>query len=83
MPEPNARVARILESTQDMNVAEGTDVSRSRPTWGYSGADIASLATRPGCSRSATVAPRSRKRTSSRRAKLQGFEDRAVINYQY
>jgi len=44
------RVARILEiHTQDMNVAEGTDVSEvAADLEGYSGADIASLATEAG-----------------------------------
>jgi proteasome regulatory subunit len=51
VPEPNAEGrARILEiHTEDMNVAEGTDVSTiTADLEGYSGADVASLATEAG-----------------------------------
>ncbi|WP_418285852.1 proteasome-activating nucleotidase Pan2 [Halorubrum sp. DTA46] len=51
VPEPNAEGrARILEiHTEEMNVAEGTDVSDvAADLDGYSGADIASLATEAG-----------------------------------
>jgi len=51
VPEPNAEGrARILEiHTEDMNVAEGTDVSTiAADLEGYSGADVASLATEAG-----------------------------------
>jgi len=51
VPEPDAEGrARILDiHTQDMNVADGTDVSEvAADLEGYSGADIASLATEAG-----------------------------------
>jgi proteasome regulatory subunit len=89
VPEPDAEGrARILEiHTQHMNVAEGTDVSEvAADLDGYSGADIASLATEAGM-----FAIRDGRTEVSQgdfeaaREKLQGAEqtDEQVINYQY
>ncbi|WP_193309155.1 proteasome-activating nucleotidase [Halorubrum halophilum] len=88
VPEPNAEGrARILEiHTRDMNVAEGTDVSEvASELEGYSGADIASLATEAGMF--AIRDGRTEVRQSDfeqAREKLQDAEqDEQVINYQY
>jgi len=89
VPEPNAEGrARILEiHTQDMNVAEGTDVSEvAADLEGYSGADIASLATEAGM-----FAIRDGRTEVTQadfeqaREKLQDAEktEEQVINYQY
>ncbi|KDS90404.1 peptidase [Halorubrum saccharovorum] len=89
VPEPNAEGrARILEiHTQDMNVAEGTDVSEvAADLDGYSGADIASLATEAGM-----FAIRDGRTEVTQadfeaaREKLQDAEqtEEKVINYQY
>ena len=88
VPEPNAEGrARILEiHTRDMNVAEETDVSEvASELEGYSGADIASLATEAGMF--AIRDGRTEVRQSDfeqAREKLQDAEqDEQVINYQY
>ncbi|EMA58215.1 proteasome-activating nucleotidase Pan2 [Halorubrum lipolyticum] len=89
VPEPNAEGrARILEiHTQDMNVAEGTDVSEvAAELDGYSGADIASLATEAGMF--AVRDGRTEVRQAdfeAAREKLQDAEqtEEQVINYQY
>ncbi|MFC7323492.1 proteasome-activating nucleotidase [Halorubrum rutilum] len=88
VPEPDAEGrARILEiHTQDMNVAEGTDVSEvAADLEGYSGADIASLATEAGM-----FAIRDGRTEVTQadfeaaREKLQDAEkEEQVINYQY
>ena len=89
VPEPNAEGrARILEiHTQDMNVAEGTDVSEvAADLEGYSGADVASLATEAGM-----FAIRDGRTEVTQadfeqaREKLQDAEktEEQVINYQY
>ena len=89
VPEPDAEGrARILEiHTQDMNVAEGTDVSDvAADLDGYSGADIASLATEAGM-----FAIRDGRTEVTQadfeqaREKLQDAEqtEEQVINYQY
>ncbi|OYR39743.1 MULTISPECIES: proteasome-activating nucleotidase [unclassified Halorubrum] len=89
VPEPDAEGrARILEiHTQHMNVAEGTDVSEvAADLEGYSGADIASLATEAGM-----FAIRDGRTEvtqadfESAREKLQDAEqtEEQVINYQY
>jgi len=92
VPEPNAEGrARILEiHTQDMNVAEGTDGREARSVAadleGYSGADIASLATEAGM-----FAIRDGRTEVTQadfeqaREKLQDAEktEEQVINYQY
>mgnify|MGYP006277995635 FL=1 len=88
VPEPNAEGrARILEiHTRDMNVAEETDVSEvASELEGYSGADIASLATEAGM-----FAIRDGRTEVTQadfeqaREKLQDAEqDEQVINYQY
>ncbi|AZQ15263.1 proteasome-activating nucleotidase [Halorubrum sp. PV6] len=88
VPEPNAEGrARILEiHTRDMNVAEGTDVSEvASELEGYSGADIASLATEAGMF---AIRDGRTEVTQSdfeqAREKLQDAEqDEQVINYQY
>jgi len=86
-PGPEGR-ERILEiHTQDMNVAEGTDVGAvARELEGYSGADIASLATEAGM-----FAIRDGRTEVTQadfeaaREKLQDAEqtEEQVINYQY
>jgi proteasome regulatory subunit len=89
VPEPDAEGrARILEiHTQDMNVAEGTDLSEvASDLEGYSGADIASLATEAGM-----FAIRDGRTEvtledfEAARDKLQDAEqtEEQVINYQY
>ena len=89
VPEPDAEGrARILEiHTQEMNVAEGTDVSDvAADLDGYSGADIASLATEAGM-----FAIRDGRTEVTQtdfeqaREKLQDAEqtEEQVINYQY
>ena len=89
VPEPNAEGReRILEiHTQDMNVAEGTDVGAvAADLEGYSGADIASLATEAGM-----FAIRDGRTEVTQadfeqaREKLQDAEqtEEQVINYQY
>ncbi len=89
VPEPDAEGrARILKiHTQDMNVAEGTDVSEvAADLEGYSGADIASLATEAGMfairdgRTEVTLAD-----FEAARDKLQDAEqtEEQVINYQY
>jgi len=88
VPEPNAEGrARILEiHTRDMNVAEGTEVSEvASELEGYSGADIASLATEAGMF---AIRDGRTEVTQSdfeqAREKLQDAEqDEQVINYQY
>jgi len=89
VPEPNAEGrARILEiHTQDMNVAEGTDVSEvAADLEGYSGADIASLATE---ARMFAIRDGRTEVTQAdfeqAREKLQDAEktEEQVINYQY
>ena len=88
VPEPNAEGrARILEiHTRDMNVAEETDVSEvASELEGYSGADIASLATEAGMF---AIRDGRTEVTQSdfeqAREKLQDAEqDEQVINYQY
>jgi proteasome regulatory subunit len=89
VPEPNAEGReRILEiHTQDMNVAADTDVGEvARELDGYSGADIASLATEAGMF--AVRDGRTEVRQSdfeAAREKLQDAEqtEERVINYQY
>ncbi|EMA65476.1 proteasome-activating nucleotidase Pan2 [Halorubrum kocurii] len=89
VPEPNAEGReRILEiHTQDMNVAADTDVGEvARELDGYSGADIASLATEAGMF--AVRDGRTEVRQSdfeAAREKLQDAEqtEEQVINYQY
>ncbi len=89
VPEPDVEGrARILEiHTQDMNVAEGTDLSEvAADLEGYSGADIASLATEAGMfairdgRTEVTLAD-----FEAARDKLQDAEktEEQVINYQY
>ncbi|TKX77738.1 AAA family ATPase, partial [Halorubrum sp. SD626R] len=89
VPEPDVEGrARILEiHTQDMNVADGTDVSEvAADLEGYSGADIASLATEAGM-----FAIRDGRTEVTQadfeaaREKLQDADqtDEQVINYQY
>ncbi|MDZ5812529.1 proteasome-activating nucleotidase [Halorubrum sp. AD140] len=89
VPDPDAEGrARILEiHTRDMNVAEGTDVSEvAADLEGYSGADIASLATEAGM-----FAIRDGRTEVTQadfeaaREKLQDAEkaEEQVINYQY
>ncbi|WP_128906656.1 proteasome-activating nucleotidase Pan2 [Halorubrum amylolyticum] len=89
VPEPNAEGReRILEiHTRDMNVAEDTDVGAvARELEGYSGADIASLATEAGM-----FAIRDGRTEVTQadfeqaREKLQDAEqtEEQVINYQY
>ncbi|GAB3693557.1 proteasome-activating nucleotidase [Halorubrum pallidum] len=89
VPEPDTEGrARILDiHTQDMNVAEGTDVSEiAVDLEGYSGADIASLATEAGM-----FAIRDGRTEVTQgdfeaaREKLQDAEqtEERVINYQY
>jgi len=89
VPEPDAEGrGRILEiHTRDMNVAEGTDVSEvAAELEGYSGADIASLATEAGM-----FAIRDGRTEvtqadfESAREKLRDAEqtEEQVINYQY
>ncbi|QKY17159.1 proteasome-activating nucleotidase [Halorubrum sp. CBA1229] len=89
VPEPDAEGrARILEiHTQEMNVAEGTDLSEvASDLEGYSGADIASLATEAGM-----FAIRDGRTEvtledfEAARDKLQDAEqtEEQVINYQY
>ena len=89
VPEPDAEGrARILEiHTQDMNVAGGTDLSEvAADLEGYSGADIASLATEAGM-----FAIRDGRTEvtledfEAARDKLQDAEqtEEQVINYQY
>jgi proteasome regulatory subunit len=88
VPEPDAEGrARILEiHTRDMNVAEGTDVSEvASELDGYSGADIASLATEAGMF---AIRDGRTEVTQSdfeqAREKLQDAEqDEQIINYQY
>ncbi|WP_123624557.1 proteasome-activating nucleotidase [Halorubrum sp. CSM-61] len=86
-PGPEGR-ERILEiHTQDMNVAEGTDVGAvARELEGYSGADIASLATEAGMfairdGRTEVT----QEDFEAAREKLQDAEqtEEQVINYQY
>jgi len=89
VPDPDVEGrARILEiHTEEMNVAEGTDVSDvARELEGYSGADIASLATEAGM-----FAIRDGRTEVTQtdfeqaREKLQDAEqtEEQVINYQY
>jgi len=89
VPEPDVEGrARILEiHTQEMNVAEGTDTSEiAADLEGYSGADIASLATEAGM-----FAIRDGRTEVTQadfeqaREKLQDADktDEQVINYQY
>ena len=89
VPEPDTEGrARILEiHTQDMNVAEGTNVSEvAAGLEGYSGADIASLATEAGMfairdgRTEVTQVDFEAARDKLRDAEK---EDEQVINYQY